>query len=115
MNFPPNPFGHEVTGAKGTQKPGNAVVKLTMRTVDVLSTADRAALFWERDLPGFGLRVYRTGRKVYIVQARGPAGSKCAVIGRHGDVRTGAAPGGRHGRPHQARRGPRAARAPRVR
>ena len=70
--------------------PGNAV-KLTMRTVDALSTENRDALFWDRDLPGFGVRVYRTGRKVYIVQARGPAGSKRAVIGRHGEIRADAA------------------------
>ena len=42
-------------------------------------------------MPGFGVRVYRTGRKVYIVQARGPAGSKRAVIGRHGEIRADAA------------------------
>ena len=70
---------------------GNAAVKLTMRTVDALSTGNRDALYWDRDLPGFGVRVYRTGRKVYIVQARGPAGSKRAVIGRHGEIRANAA------------------------
>ena len=43
-------------------------------------------MFWDRDLPGFGVRVYRTGRKVYIVQARGPGGSRRAVVGRHGDI-----------------------------
>ena len=32
---------------------GNAV-KLTMRTVDALSTEHRDALFWDRDLAGFG-------------------------------------------------------------
>ena len=71
--------------------PGNAAVKLTMRTVDALSTENRDALHWDRDLPGFGVRVYRTGRKVYIVQARGPAGSRRAVIGRHGELRADAA------------------------
>ncbi len=38
------------------------------------------------DVPGFGVRVYRSGRKVYIVQARGPAGSKRTTIGRHGEI-----------------------------
>ena len=71
--------------------PGNAAVKLTMRTVDALSTGNRDALYWDRDLTGFGIRVYRTGRKVYIVQARGPAGSKRAVFGRHGEIRADAA------------------------
>ena len=71
--------------------PENAAVKLTMRSVDALSTSRRDALFWDRALPGFGVRVYRTGRKVYIVQARGPAGSKRAVIGAHGEIRADAA------------------------
>ena len=66
--------------------PARVAVKLTMRSVDALSTGERDAMFWDRDLPGFGVRVYRTGRKVYIVQARGPGGSRRAVVGRHGDI-----------------------------
>ena len=66
--------------------PARVAVKLTMRSVDALSSEARDAMFWDRDLPGFGVRVYRTGRKVYIVQARGPKGSRRAVVGRHGDV-----------------------------
>ena len=66
--------------------PARVAVKLTMRSVDALSTGARDAMFRDRDLPGFGVRVYRTGRKVYIVQARGPKGSRRAVVGRHGDV-----------------------------
>ena len=50
--------------------PARVAVKLTMRSVDALSTKARDAMFWDRDLPGFGMRVYRTGRKVCIVQAR---------------------------------------------
>ena len=55
-----------------------------------MSTGNREAPYWDRDLSGFGVRVYRTGRKVYIVQARGPAGSKRAVVGRHGEIRADA-------------------------
>ena len=66
--------------------PARVAVKLTMRSVDALSSEARDAMFWDRDLPGFGVRVYRTGRKVYIVQARGPKGSRRAVVGRHGDI-----------------------------
>ena len=43
-------------------------------------------MFWDRDLPGFGVRVYTTGRKVYVVQSRGPAGPKRVTIGRHGEI-----------------------------
>ena len=70
-----------------------SAVKLTMRSVEALSTAGRDTVYWDREFPGFGIRVYRTGRKVYIVQTRGPAGSKRAIVGVHGKLR-----------PEQARR-----------
>ena len=66
--------------------PRNTTLRLTKRTVDALSTEKRDALFWDRDLAGFGVRVYRTGHKVYMVQARGPVGTKRAPIGLHGKI-----------------------------
>ena len=36
---------------------------------------------WDRDLAGFGVRVHATGRKLYIVQSRGPAGLKRVTLG----------------------------------
>ena len=66
--------------------PGKHVNKLTKRTVDGLRVEGKDAIFWDRDLPGFGVRVYPTGRKVYVVQSRGPTGPKRATIGRHGAV-----------------------------
>jgi len=60
---------------------------LTVRSVDALTAKGRDTMFWDRDLPGFGVRVYRSGRKVYIAQARGPTGgTKRAVVGRHGKM-----------------------------
>ena len=38
--------------------------KLTNRTVDALSVPYGDTVVWDRDLPGFGVRVYSTGRKV---------------------------------------------------
>ena len=64
-----------------------SAVKLTMRSVAALSATGRDSVYWDRELPGFGIRVYRTGRKVYIVQTRGPAGSKRAIVGVHGEIR----------------------------
>ena len=66
--------------------PGKNGNKLTKRSVDALRVEGKEAIFWDRDLPGFGVRVYATGRKVYVVQSRGPAGPKRATIGRHGAV-----------------------------
>ena len=61
--------------------------KLTKRTVDALCVESKDAVFWDRDLPGFGVRVYSSGRKVYVVQTRGPGtGPRRVTIGRHGEV-----------------------------
>ena len=66
--------------------PGKDVPRLSKRTVDALTVVDKDAIFWDRDLPGFGVRVYTTGRKVYVVQTRGPGGPKRVSLGRHGEV-----------------------------
>ena len=59
---------------------------LSDRVVDDLPVADRDVIYWDADLPGFGVRVYATGAKAYLVQSRGQAGSKRVALGRHGVV-----------------------------
>ena len=46
---------------------------LSNRNVAALSV-ERDTVFWDPELKGFGVRVYPTGGKLYIVQARGPYG-----------------------------------------
>ena len=65
--------------------PRRSALRITKRTVDVLCVADKDILFWDRDLPGFGVRVHATGRKVFVVQTRGPAGPKRVTLGLYGD------------------------------
>ena len=36
---------------------------ISIRTVNAISADGANAIYWDRDLPGFGLRVYATGRK----------------------------------------------------
>ena len=60
--------------------------RLTKRAVDALSVESKDAMFWDRDLAGFGVRVHATGRKVYVVQSRGPGGPKRVTLGRHGEI-----------------------------
>ena len=55
---------------------------LSNRTVAALWVA-RDTVFWDRNLTGFGVRVYPTGGKVYVAQARGPDGPKRVTVGRH--------------------------------
>lgn len=59
---------------------------INKRTVDRLPVRDREQVFWDRSLPGFGVRVYPSGLKNYIVQSRGPCGSKRATLGSHGEI-----------------------------
>ena len=59
---------------------------LSKRIVDRLAVDDKDAVFWDRELPGFGLRVYPSGTKVYVVQTRCAGRSKRVTVGRHGDV-----------------------------
>ena len=49
-------------------------VKLTRRAVDALSVEAGDVVVWDRDLPGFGIRVHASSRKVWCVQTRDPAG-----------------------------------------
>ena len=57
---------------------------VSKRTADGLSVDDKDAVFWDRELPGFGVRVYPSGSKVYVVQTRTKGKSKRVTLGRHG-------------------------------
>ena len=68
--------------------PKRSALRLTKRTVDALTVEAKDTLFWDRDLAGFGVRVHATGRKLYVVQSRGPTGLKRVTLGRHGEFST---------------------------
>ena len=59
---------------------------LSNRVVDSLPAGDKEVIYWDRGLPGFGVRVYPNGARVYLVQGRGPRGSKRITVGRHGTI-----------------------------
>ena len=61
---------------------------LSDQVVDALPVADRDIIYWDSNLPGFGVRVYATGAKAYLVQSRGRSGSRRVALGRHGVVPT---------------------------
>ena len=54
--------------------------------VHALRSKCKPGLTWDRDLPGFGVRSYSTGRIAYMVQSRGPSGSRRVTLGQHGEV-----------------------------
>ena len=66
--------------------PKRGELTISKRTVDALSVESRDTVFWDRDLPGFGVRVYPSGRKIFVVQSRGPAGIRRVSLGRHGEL-----------------------------
>ncbi len=54
--------------------------------MEALPAGEREAVFWDRELSGFGVRVYPSGAKVYLVQTRAGGKSRRVTIGRHGLV-----------------------------
>jgi integrase len=63
-------------------------IKLSKRSVDEAVPGGRDLFLWDSDLAGFGLKVSRAGRKVYVCQYRVGGGRRGAVrrytIGVHG-------------------------------
>ena len=61
-----------------------ASLHISKRTVEGLFVEGRDAIFWDRRLLGFGVRVYPSGARVYVVQSRSGGRSRRVTVGRHG-------------------------------
>ena len=61
-------------------------VDLTPRLARQSKPGLKDTFLFDRSLPGFGLRIHPSGRKVYIVQARIEGRSRRIVIARHGEM-----------------------------
>ena len=59
---------------------------LSKTVVDDLPVDGKDTLFWDRDLPGFAVRVYASGNKVYMVQTRAFGRSRRVNIGSPDDI-----------------------------
>ena len=61
-------------------------VDLTPRRARDAGPGAKDTFLFDRTLPGFGLRIHPSGRKVWIVQARIEGRSRRIVIARHGEM-----------------------------
>ena len=60
------------------------MTKLTKRFVEAVEPQSKGHVVWDDELPGFGLRVYPSGKRSYIVQYRSRRRSRRYTIGLHG-------------------------------
>lgn len=58
--------------------------RLTKRVVDAVRPGPGDRFVWDAELSGFGLRVYPSGAKVYLVQWKRDGRNRRLVLGRHG-------------------------------
>jgi integrase len=61
-----------------------SVPKLSKRIVDAAQPTGRDYVIWDDDLNGFGLRVFASGKRSYIIQYRALGRSRRYTIGPHG-------------------------------
>ena len=61
-------------------------VDLTANLARQSKPGPKDAILLDKALPGFGLRIHPSGRKVWIVQARIEGRSRRIVIARHGEM-----------------------------
>ena len=61
-------------------------VDLTAKLARDSQPGPKDAILFDKALPGFGLRIHPSGRKVWIVQARIEGRSRRIVIARHGEI-----------------------------
>lgn len=60
------------------------MAKLTKRIVDAADVRDKDYFIWDDDLPGFGLRVFASGKRSYLIQYRAGGRTRRYTIGLHG-------------------------------
>lgn len=66
--------------------PRRSEILLLECLVDALQPGQRDFIMWDRDIPGFGVRVYPSGRKTYVIQTRKGGSPRRSTIGTHGTM-----------------------------
>jgi len=60
------------------------MAKITKRVVDAAEVREKDYVIWDDELPGFGLRVFASGKRSYVLQYRTGGRSRRYTIGLHG-------------------------------
>jgi hypothetical protein len=60
------------------------MAKITKRIVDAAAPRERDYVIWDDELPDFGLRVFTSGKRSYVIQYRAAGRSRRYTIGLHG-------------------------------
>lgn len=58
--------------------------KITKRNVESALTRSADYIIWDDDLPGFGVRIFASGKRSYLIQYRAQCRSRRFAIGAHG-------------------------------
>ncbi len=63
-------------------------MRLTKRSVEGLEVKPGDYIVWDYDVKGFGVRVYGTGKRTYVVQYRAGKRTRRLTLGQHGPLTT---------------------------
>jgi hypothetical protein len=60
------------------------MTKLSKRIVDAAEAREKDYVIWDDELPGFGLRVFASGKRSYLIQYRSAGRSRRYTVGQYG-------------------------------
>lgn len=60
------------------------MTKLSKRIVEAAAVRSKDYFIWDDDLPGFGVRIFASGKRSYLIQYRAQGRSRRYTIGLHG-------------------------------
>ncbi|MEP4246523.1 tyrosine-type recombinase/integrase [Tateyamaria sp.] len=63
-------------------------MRLTKRTVEGLELKSDSYFIWDADVKGFGVRIYPSGKRSYVIQYRAGKRTRRMTLGQHGPLTT---------------------------